>query len=103
MRSLELTSACSLPAEMKSEGSVVALHIEAVSAMGERHGLETMQNVGTSRWWLKAELRVRWGSSQRGASVMGVTWCSDRGILKGYRPSEEGQGHSCNRPSVDLD
>ena len=49
--------ACSLP-KVKGEGSVAALHIEVVLAIGER--LETMQKVGTSRWWLKVELRVRW-------------------------------------------
>ena len=55
--------------DVKSQGPVAALHIEVVSAMGEH--LETMQKVGTSRWQLKAELRVRWGFSQRGAGVMG--------------------------------
>ena len=66
--------ACFLP-KVKGEGSVAALHIEVVSAMGEH--LEMMQKVGTSQWWLKAELRVRWGSSQRGAGVIGVPCCSD--------------------------
>ena len=92
--------ACFLP-KVKGEGSVAALHIEVVSAMGKH--LETMQKVGTSQWWLKAELRVRWGSSQRRACVMGVPCCSDGSILKGYRPDEESQGCSCNRPSVNLD
>ena len=55
--------------DVKSQGPVAALHIEVVSAMGEH--LEMMQKVGTSQWWLKAELRVRWGFSQRGAGVMG--------------------------------
>ena len=51
---------------------MAALHIEVISTMGERqNGLETMQKVGTSRWQLKAGLRVRWGFYQRGAGVMG--------------------------------
>ena len=88
-----------LPIDVKSLGSVAALHIEVVSAMGEH--LEMMQKVGMSWWWLKAELRVRWGSSQCEAGVMGIPYCSNGVILKGYRPNEEARGaHVIGRVSI---
>ena len=67
---------------------MAALHIEVISTMGERpNGLETMQKVGTSQWQLTAELRVRWGFSQRGAGVMGRSmlfrWVRLEGIQAG--------------------